>query len=108
MATAKYPGIKINLGGVDYIIPPISLGALQQLQSRVAAFEGGADSESVSTVIDVTHSALKRNYPEITVAQVSDMVDLGNMMDIFEMVMDVSGLKRKAIEASGGVTPGEV
>lgn len=100
-AVVKYPGIVKVLGGVEYVIPPISLGALQQLHGRITQFSDQVDAESINTVIDVTHAALKRNYPDITLEEVKELVDVGNMFELFEAVMDVSGMKRKAIEAGG-------
>lgn len=82
------------------VIPPIALGALEQLQERITAFTGDAmDSKSVATVIDASFAALKRNYPDITREEVADLIDVENMAEVFACVMDVSGLKRKAAEA---------
>lgn len=105
----KFPGIKKTIGGTDYIVPPISLRTLQQLQSQIENFNGATLSpEALDTAITVIHSALKRNYPDITEDQVSDLVDVGNMFDLFETVMDVSGMKRKELEAesAGEQKPG--
>lgn len=102
MGLVKYPGVKKNIGGVDYVIPPISLGALQQLQPDIAAFSDSViDGNSIQTATTVIHAALKRNYPELTLEEVGEMVDVGNMFELFELVMDVSGLKRKALETEG-------
>jgi hypothetical protein len=60
----------------------------------------------VATVIDTAHAALRRNYPDTTREDVADMLGLENMVEVMECVMDVSGLKRKAVEL-GGATPGE-
>lgn len=95
----KYAGIKRNLGGTDYIIPPLSLGAMEVMQERLEAFQGGTDMASIKVVVDATHAALKRNYPDITRDDVAEVVDLGNMQEVMECVMDVSGLKRKSIES---------
>jgi hypothetical protein len=100
-AVVKYPGIPKVLGGIEYVIPPIALRPLQQLQSRINAFGNSIDEESIETAVTVIHSALKRNYPEITIEEVGDMVDVGNMFELFEAVMDVSGMKRKALETGG-------
>lgn len=97
----KYKGIKKEIGGVEYIIPPISLGTLEQMQERITQVTDSTDASSVSTVIDATHASLKRNYPDITREHVADIIDVENMMDIYEAVMDVSGLKRKALETAG-------
>ena len=106
----KIKGLTLNLGGTDYVVPPLSLGAMEQLQERMASFAGDiADPKQVATAIDAVHAALRRNYPELTREQVADMIDVGNMVEAFEAVMDVSGTRRKAAEAAAaeGGTPGE-
>lgn len=110
-SVVKVKGLPVVLSGDTYIVPPIALGALEQLQERIASFTGDVtDLKQVATVIDAAHSALKRNYPELSRDQVADMVDVANMAEVFEAVMDVSGLKRKASEqglgAVGEAQPG--
>lgn len=95
----KVKGIPKNLGGTDFVIPPLALGPLEQLQDRIAAFDGTLNKESIAVVIDAAHAALKRNYPDITREDVAELVDVENMIEVFEAVMDVSGLRRKQIEA---------
>ena len=98
--TVKVKGIALELGGSEYVVPPVALGPLEQLQQRISEFKGDIqDAKQVATVIDVAHAALKRNYPEITREEVGDMIDVGNMAEVFACVMDVSGMKRKALEA---------
>lgn len=97
---AKIKGIAFDFGGETLVIPPISLGAMEQLQQRIGEFSGDVmDSKQVGTVIDAAFAALKRNYPDMTRDQVADLIDVGNMAEVFACVMDVSGLKRKAAEA---------
>jgi hypothetical protein len=101
MMIVKFPGIKKTIGGTEYIVPPINLRTLQQLQSEIENFSGGElTPAALNTAITVIHAALKRNYPEITLDEVGDLVDVGNMFELFETVMDVSGLKRKEAEAA--------
>lgn len=102
--TVKVKGITLHLGGRNWVIPPLNLAALEQLQDQLAQFSGGIDAASVAAVLDATTAALCRNYPDITREQVAEMVDLANMAEVMEAVMDVSGLKRQAQEAD---TPGE-
>lgn len=102
----KHKGIALALGGEEYIVPPISLGALEQMQDAIGNFTGDVmDKKQVASVIDATHASLKRNYPDMMREQVADLVDVANMAEVFEAVMDVSGIKRKGIEA-GEVPPG--
>lgn len=106
MSIVKVKGIPVQLGGEALVVPPLALGALEQLQDRIANFQGDIrDKEQIATVLDAAHAALKRNYPEITRERVAELVDLENMAEVFEAVMDVSGLKRKALEAAAGEAP---
>lgn len=106
-SVVKIKGTPIELGGTTYIVPPLSLGAIEQLQERISSFSGDlADLSQVGLVIDVAHSALRRNYPEMTREHVAEIVDLGDMGDVFTAVMAVSGLVKKA-EDLAGETPGE-
>ncbi len=99
------PGIKLTLGGTAYTVPPLTLGALEDMQDQLASFKRGVDPESIKTVIDATTAGLQRNYPDITRDQVRDMIDLGNMVDVMNALMDVSGIKRKEIEAGEAAGP---
>ena len=94
----------MQLGGTGFVVPPLSLGAIETMQDRIGKFTAGANLESVGTVIDALHSALCRNYPEMTREQVAEMVDLGDMQEVMEAIMDVGGLKRKSLE-SGEAQP---
>ena len=100
MAIVKVKGLLIELGGRELVVPPLALGALEQLQARLVQFKGDIrDKDQVATAIDAAHAALKRNYPDMSRDEVAEMIDVGNMAEVFEAVMDVSGLKRKEIEA---------
>jgi hypothetical protein len=93
-----FPGLK------GWVIPPLALGDLETLQDRIGVLQDGAiDPQSISTIIDATHAALKRNYPELTRADVANEIDLGNMMDVIGAVMDVAGVKRRALDEKKAV-----
>nr|WP_316642883.1 hypothetical protein [uncultured Roseateles sp.] len=91
-------------GGRAYILPPLSLGALELLHERMKLLPTleVTDPVAVATVIDATHIALCRNYPMITRVEVAELVDVGNMGDVYESLMDISGAKRKA-QAAGNL-----
>jgi hypothetical protein len=98
-AVARIPGVRVNLGGEEYVIPPLSLSALEQLEERLATFEGDLrDKEQRETLVVVLHAAIARNYPHVTLGHLRDVLDIGNSMDAFGACMDVSGLRRKAQE----------
>jgi hypothetical protein len=101
LTIARVKGIPLELGGVTRIVPPLSLGALEQLQDGLANFTGDIrEPQQITTLIAAAHSALRRNYPDVTREDVADWIDLENALQVMEAVMDVSGLKRKAKEAA--------
>lgn len=88
-------GTELNLGGTDYIVPPLNLASLEDFQERIKTYSGGIDSKSVELVVDVAHAAIKRNYPEVTKEQLKEWIDLGNIQEVFEAVMNISGLTKR-------------
>lgn len=91
------PGIRLELGGTVFIVPPLSLGAIELLHERLGQYSGTLADAPV--VIDALTLAIKRNYPTFTRQDVADLVGLENFEEVMLAVMDVSGLKRKALEA---------
>lgn len=93
---AKIKGKTVNLGGTDYVIPPLNLRALEQFQEQLAGFNGAVSAQNMSLVADIALAALHRNYPELTRDEVAEVIDLGNMAEVMEAVMSTSGLVAKA------------
>lgn len=97
-------GIKFDFGSCVLVLPPMSLGAIENMQERLESYTGGTSKEDLAVVVDAATAALRRNYPEMTRAQVGELIDLANVHEVFEALMDIGGLKRKeqeAAEASG-------
>lgn len=93
------PGIEYDFGGGRvYTLPPLSMGAMERLQKGLAALSSAEalSPESITTIVDAAHAALRRNYPAMTRDDVAELVDVGNMFDVVGAVLDVSGIKRKA------------
>ena len=109
VAVVKIKGVPFDFGAETLIIPPLSLGSFEQLQERLTETHENAISPAyIALVVDTAHAALRRNYPELTRAQVSDMIDVANMQDVMACCMDVSGARRKEAEtAANGEPPGE-
>lgn len=89
----------MNLGGRDYVIPPLTLGALEVYEDQEKQVPADFGRGHRDLIVNTIHAALKRNYPDMTIADVKDMVDVSNMLDVMEATMDIAGLKRKSIEA---------
>lgn len=93
-------GIPLTLGdGKEYVIAPLTLGAFEDLSDAISSVGDGLGLDTVKNIVDVVHRSLQRNYPKMTRDEVRELLDLENMQDVFTACMDVSGAKRKEIEA---------
>lgn len=92
-----YEGENIKIKGKEYIVPGLSLGQMERFADKIAAVTTGSDNlnkEMIQTISEIIHAAMSRNYPEITVEAVKDMLDMRNMKQTFEAVMGASGFKQ--------------
>lgn len=98
-------GVVVRMGGRDYLVPPLSVGQVRRLESTIAEL-GEVNPASAGQVsqgaLDVIRAAMSRNYPGITVEDLDELVDLGNMLDTIQAIMGVSGLEKTSGEAFAG------
>ncbi len=93
-------GVTIQLGGEGRIIPPLNFRALRTLQPELTLLgksplgQGGFSDEQMTALCQVIHAALARNYPDVTLDQLEDWIDLGNAPAVIAAVMAQSGLVR--------------
>ena len=75
-----YRGQTVELGGVHYVMPPLSLRQAEVYWPRMEALQAGAGSplQALKVAAEVAHACLQRNYPELALATVSDAVDMDN------------------------------
>lgn len=103
MSLPRFEGIPVQIGGTEFVVPPLTLGQLRRLRPALdavsAIVSGDLTNEQIDQVAEVVHAALSRNHPEISKESLLDLLDLGNMGVIFQAVMGVSGLK-KALAAT--------
>ena len=108
------PGVELELGGEKRILAPLNAAAIKQHRDKIGqVFVGQVpDVELVSLL---AYCSLKRNYPDVTQDQVDDWIDYGNLIAVWEAVMNISGLAvepgkmerrvREAMQATGLPTP---
>jgi hypothetical protein len=105
----RYDGKPINVGGVTYLIPPLSLGALKRLREPVRKIMDGkaTEEEAQDTTVAVIYAALKRNYPDLTQDFVADeIVDVANSRDLLLLALNASGYVKPGGDASGNAEAG--
>ncbi len=97
-------GELIKIGGKEFVMPPLNFGRLKKLKPELEILRAAdncntLENEVLDAEITIIHSALTRNYPDITREQVEDLIDLRNVHSIMPAVMAQSGL----VKREGGV-----
>ena len=73
------PGVVVAMGGRDWLVPPLTLGELRQLMPKVRQLtEIGASmgEAQIAVLVEIVTAALRRNYPDVTLEQVENLLDL--------------------------------
>ncbi len=89
-------GVVVRMGGRDWLVPPLTLGQLRKLMPMVQNLtDMGAsmDEPQIDALVKIVSEALRRNYPEVTPADVEELLDLGNAGQTLRAVLTGSGLK---------------
>lgn len=105
-------GIEYDFGGgIKYVIPPITLGALQKMRRHLTVLQSITEADALAgadVCIEVAHVAMLRNYPTLTLEDVGNLIDLGNMHEIMSCVLDLDGSLRKARLGHGSPAQGGI
>ncbi len=92
----KYDGVPLEIGGKTYVFPPLNFRRIKKLAPLIERLQR-VDPKKIPTpeelndFVELIHSALSRNYPDMTVEEVEEMVDLGNLPKVVLSVMGASG-----------------
>jgi len=100
------PGVMVAMGGQQWTVPPLTLGQLRRLMPKVQQLTdiGSQMGEvQIGVLVEIVAAALQRNYPDISVETVEDLLDLGNASVVLNAVLTGSGLRPR--ERSQGEAP---
>ena len=96
---AKFPGVKIDMGGRDFTVPALRFGAVKQF-SKDGTFAlidtmkvAGLNEENIDAAIRVIRAAMGLNYPELTEQDILDLVDLRTLPELLGAVTGQSRLE---------------
>jgi hypothetical protein len=90
------PGVLVAMGGQQWTVPPLTLGQLRQLMPKVQQLSevGSQMGETqIGVLVEIVAAALQRNYPDISVETVENLLDLGNASTVLNAVLTGSGLR---------------
>jgi hypothetical protein len=98
-------GVKIQMGGVEYLVPPLTLGQLRRLEPKIRAMgemapdARGISTEQIDAMAEIVSTALSRNYPDMSPEKVLELIDVANAREVILAVLTGSGLKPGEVEA---------
>jgi hypothetical protein len=81
------------------MVPPLSFKKLRSLENDIkelAKLEGPATQytgEQLKVFLRIVHAALSRNYPDMTLEDVEEILDLGNVRPVVAAILGISGLE---------------
>jgi hypothetical protein len=104
-------GTKIQIGTVEYTVPPLTLGQLRGngislIRQHDELLGSGKGFESYEIRGKVIFLALSRNYPELTEEELFDQLDMKNINKIWLAVLGSSGLTPGEEKAVDGMETG--
>lgn len=100
------PGVMVAMGGQQWTIPPLTLGQLRRLMPKVqqlAEIGSQMGDTQIGVLVEIVSAALQRNYPDMSVETVENLLDLGNAGAVLNAVLTGSGLR--SWERSPGEAP---
>ena len=77
------PGTSIEMAGREWVVPPLTVSQYLRLLPTIKAAQNVEDMQAIPTIVETVTTALQRNYPDLTMDAVADMLDLGNMLRAF-------------------------
>ena len=103
----RFDGTAIKIGDRTFVVPPLNLARIKRLRPDIEALssmklDAMMTDEQIESVVRILHSALSRNYPEITIDEVEDIIDLGNLIPVVQAMMRVSGFEPGGASAGSG------
>lgn len=92
----RFEGEPFKLGGKWYIIPSLSTKRARQLWPKIRGLNQNINEETLPDkhhdAVEVIHSAISRNYPDVTFDEIDELVDMNNMKRLLLIVSGQSGL----------------
>lgn len=96
-----YKGTVITLGDTEFTVAPLTFKQLRTLEPELITLESMSTrptSEQQDAVMRIIHASVSRNNPEVSLDDMGDLIDMGNLRPAIEAVMGVSGLVSKSGE----------
>ena len=92
---SKIKGIPVELDGRVWIVPGLTIGQMEAVGDERLDTFGRLDPSKLGAgmaeQLDILHAALSRNYPDLTVDELKEMVDTQSFLECCIAVMKLTG-----------------
>jgi len=113
MSTPLFRGLPVVLVGVEYVMPALSFGGIDQAKERMRSIDTGAITDAVelqAAFVDVLHLALLRNYPDLPRQVLIDGLDWQSAIGLYQQLLQQSFPQAAAgesrVESPSGASTG--
>ena len=104
-AKPKFDGEIVRIGDRDFVLPSLTVKQAKQLWPQMLELDKGITPENLPTkyedALKVIHAALARNYSEVTMEALEDLVEIKDLRRLLLVVSGQSGMRT----APGGAVP---
>lgn len=82
-------GVKVDIGGTVFIVPPMNIGTFKRTKADRAALGDPQTTEDdrIDAAVRVVHASLLRNYPDLTIAEVENLLTFANLRRVLPDVV---------------------
>lgn len=86
------PGSVLKLRGVEVVITPLCLDDFVALEPEFAGFSSQALGKQMAITVKAAHRSMLANHPDITVADVRQLIDTKNMFEVMAAMVSANEL----------------
>ena len=92
-------GVNIRMGGKTFYVPPLNFKRVRALREKLVAIstikEVVPTDVQMKLIAECVHSAVERNYPDMSFKELEDLLDLGNVPIVLKAIMGASGYEER-------------
>ena len=96
---ARVAGVRVDLGGQEFVVPALRFGAVKRftVDGTFASVDtmkvDGLTESNIDAAVRIIHAAMSLNYPEISEADVLELVDRRSLPQLLGAVTGQSRLE---------------
>lgn len=87
----RYEGVVIIVGGEDLTLPPLNWAGAKKFFKHIVAGEINNPEIAIDLMPEMLLAALIRNYPDLTMAALEQVITPGELLAAIPILMTMSG-----------------